>query len=278
MNCDNCSERAVLLKPKFCKKHFINYFEDKVFEEIRNENISGEITVACSGGKDSVTVLYLLHKFGVKVKALAIDEGIKNYRDESLESLKKFCSELNVNLEVFSFKKEFGKTLDEIMKVKKHSCKYCGVLRRNLLNKYSANLLATGHNLDDESQAAFMNLITGRKELFPGGKKDIKNLVRRIKPLKYCSEKEVMTYSFLKNFPVDFNECPNLKNSQREKVRDLLNNLEVKNPGSKKNILRKFESINIKRENLINFCRNCNNPTRQEICNACNVIREVKAI
>ena len=193
-----------------------------------------------------------------------------------IESLKKFCSDLGVELEVFSFKNDFGKTLDEIMKVKIHSCKYCGVLRRNLLNKHATNLLATGHNLDDESQAAFMNLVSGRKELFPGGKKEIKNLVRRIKPLKYCTEKEVMTYSFLKNFPVDFNECPNLKNSQREKIRDLLNSLEVEKPGTKENILRRFESINIKKDGKIKFCRICNNPTRREVCNACNIIEEIK--
>ncbi len=276
MNCNKCDERAVLLKPRLCKKHFIAYFEGKVFEEIEKENISGEITVACSGGKDSTTILFLLHKFGVKVKALAVNEGIKGYRDASLESLKKFCSDLGVELEVFSFKNEFGKTLDEIMRVKNHSCKYCGVLRRNLLNKHATNLLATGHNLDDESQAAFMNLVSGRKELFPGGKKEIKNLVRRIKPLKYCTEKEVMTYSFLKNFPVDFNECPNLKNSQREKIRDLLNSIEVEKPGTKENILRRFESINIKKDGKIKFCRICNNPTRREVCNACNIIEEIK--
>ena len=56
------------------------------------------IAVAVSGGKDSLSLLYIMKKIfdqrsiQTDVVAVTIDEGIKGYRDESLEIVKDFCS------------------------------------------------------------------------------------------------------------------------------------------------------------------------------------------
>jgi len=53
--------------------------EKKVGETIKKYNLvdKGEkIIVACSGGKDSTTVLYLLKKFGYNIEAMFVDLGI----------------------------------------------------------------------------------------------------------------------------------------------------------------------------------------------------------
>jgi len=278
MKCQ-CGKKAVLENPRLCKEHFIQNFEKKFSKEIDSQDIEGNVCVAASGGKDSTVLLYLLNKFGIKVTALAVDEGIEGYRDESLENLRSFCETKDIPLNTVSFQEEFNTTLDNIVKVKKHSCSYCGVLRRKLLNDYSQeyDMIATGHNLDDESQAALMNLLSGKKELLPGGKREVEGLTRRVKPLKYCSEKEVMTYAFIKGLNVDFNECPNLKNSFREQIRDMLNELE-KERMVKANILRKYDQIQIEKEPVNNFCEVCKTPTRRRVCNACKVVEEVKAI
>src|SRR3989344_8599669 len=105
MNCSQCEKPAVIeLQHGFqCKNHFLDYFEDKVFTTIRKYNLIGrteKLCVAASGGKDSLTVLYLTKKYLqqnnlplTNLFALAIDEGIHNYRAKTLLDLEKFCQE-----------------------------------------------------------------------------------------------------------------------------------------------------------------------------------------
>ena len=166
MKCHSCKKKAVIQLPNsevsLCKKHFTIYIEKKVRKTIRIYRMIGKedhVGVAVSGGKDSMTLLYLLHKIfkptRVKIIALAIDEGIKGYRDSEFRFVKKFCLTYQIPLKTYSFKKTFGKTLDDIKKKdpKTIPCTYCGVFRRKILNEKALELkldkIATGHNLDD---------------------------------------------------------------------------------------------------------------------------------
>jgi len=216
MNCLKCDENAVFLEPTLCKEHFISYFEKKVKKTIKDFKLvkkTDRIIVACSGGKDSTTILYLLKKIHGTVEALAIDEGIKGYRNKTLVDLKRFCEENKIKLTIYSFKESFGKTLDLMLKKEKNPCTICGTFRRYLLNKHARGYdkIATGHNLDDESQAIIMNLTKANTELLlrsvPITEKK-KGFVQRIKPLYFCSEKEVAAYALLKKFSIHFTECP----------------------------------------------------------------------
>ena len=54
-----------------------------------------------SGGKDSLTVLSLVHQLSkenpkITISALAIDEGIKGYRDKTLITASDFCKKKNI--------------------------------------------------------------------------------------------------------------------------------------------------------------------------------------
>ncbi len=249
---------------KLTKPEFFDYLESKVFKTISKYKLvdkNDKICVAASGGKDSLTVLYLLKKYFQKcnfpkenLQALIIDEGIKDYRSKTLDDLKIFCKEHDVPLTIASFKKEYSKTLDEAYpiihkKTKKKPCNICGVWRRNLLNTYAkkmgATKLATGHNLDDESQAVIMNIFKANTKLAAklgpmSGIKAHDGFVRRIKPLYLCSEKETRLYTFLKGFKVNYTQCPNVSLSYRSQIRDMLNDFEAKYPGTKNGIIRSF--------------------------------------
>ena len=171
MNC--CNEKPIIALysgEKLCKNHFNQYFNDKIFKTIRQFDLIGKeenLGIALSGGKDSLTVLYILNKLSqqnpkIKINAIAIDEGIAGYRDKTLEKAKEFCQNNNISLHIFSYKEEFGLTLDEMLKILDvRPCTICGIFRRYLLNKKSKELkltkLATGHNLDDECQSILMN-------------------------------------------------------------------------------------------------------------------------
>jgi uncharacterized protein (TIGR00269 family) len=299
MNC--CKEKPIIELPageKLCKNHFIEYFENKVHKTITKFDLIGKeeyLGVAISGGKDSLTVLHILNKLSkqnpkLKITAIAIDEGIKNYRDKSLVTAKEFCKKQNIKLNIYSFKEEFGMPLDNMLKtLDVKPCTICGIFRRYLLNKKSKELnftkLATGHNLDDECQSIMMNQFKNNIHLSArlgpnSGIKNNKGMVQRIKPLYLCTEKEVTTYAFINNILDEFNECLNITQSYRAQIRDMLNDLEEKFQGTKYSIVNSFLQIlpDLKqrfKEGEINSCNNCKEPSSKDKCNACKYVEKL---
>ncbi len=282
-----------------CKSCFTKYFERKTFKTIKQFNLiekGDHIVAACSGGKDSLSLLYLLNKLAnkkidISITALLIDEGIKGYRDKSIEDAKKFCEENNIKLHIASYKNNLSKTLDEMKTKFKDTiaCSMCGVFRRSLLNKTSrelgANKLATGHNLDDEAQSILMNqfrhniALSARLGPKTGVKRDPR-FIPRIKPFYFLTEKEVATYAFLKGLVSKFNECTYCEESYRFEIRDLLNNIEEKYPGTKHSIVASFiETLPILKEKFknqeISSCKICKEPSSSEICNVCTLIKKM---
>lgn len=310
MKCFQCKDKAIieLQHGAVCEKHFVHYFEDRVFKTIQKYHLlesEDKICVACSGGKDSQTVLYLVKKYLqihrqdiTSLKVLAIDEGIKNYRSTTLKDLKKFCKEQQVELKIVEAKKEFKYSLDgslkklKILKAKEKPCNICGVWRRYLINKGARDLnctkLVTGHNLDDEAQAVLMNIFKANTSLSAhlgpiSGIKDQELFVRRVKPLYFCPEKEVRLYSIIKKFPVQFIECPYAEEGYRAAIRDMLNDFENKYRGTKQGIINSFLAILplIKEREIktnqkpLKKCKLCGEPANQEVCHACKILGEL---
>lgn len=300
MNC--CNERPVIelyAGEKLCTHHFTDYFENKAFKTIRRFELIGKgekLGIALSGGKDSLTVLHILKKLSIqnpkiRLHAIAIDEGISGYRDKTLKTATDFCQKNGINLHISSYKKEFGLTLDEMLKILDvKPCTICGIFRRYLLNKKSKELrltkLATGHNLDDECQSILMNQLKNNIEASArlGPKVGIIHdgkFVQRIKPLYLCTEKEVMTYAFINGLLDDLAECPNVAQSFRAQVRDMLNEMENKFPGIKYSIVNSFLRIlpllkhQFKYE-AIKVCAKCNEPSANDVCNACVYLEKLK--
>jgi len=281
LKCSLCKEKAVYLNPDYCKKHFLKYVEKKVADTIKKFHLIDKnelVCVAVSGGKDSTSLLYILKKLGYKVEALAIDEGISGYRNVTLDFLRDFCKKNNIKLTIKSYEEDFGKKLDKVVKKGEPACNICGTFRRHLLNKYAQDYskIATGHNLDDEAQAVLMNILKAQTEMLgrQGPKTSKKDFVRKIKPLYFMKEKEIMAYAFLNKFNVPFIECPFASESFRGYVRDWLNKLETQTPGTKENIVRHYLSIagNLeKKQGVLDECPICGFPSSGGLCKACRI-------
>ena len=251
MQCVSCSSVAIILQPARCREHFIEYFEAKVKSTIEHHHLipnGARVAVAVSGGKDSLTVLQLLKKFGYDVTAVAIDEGIAGYREHTLDDACAMCEKNNIPLVIHSFVESTSKTLDTALREGAvHPCTVCGKERRKLLNTAAQgfDVLATGHNADDESQAVLMNIIKGNTELFSrigpvSGERPQPGLTRRVKPLYFCTEKEIMVYAHLHGLVTRFVECPYASQSYRGLMRDALNSYAEKHPGVKTRLLDRF--------------------------------------
>ncbi|PTD93743.1 TIGR00269 family protein [archaeon SCG-AAA382B04] len=301
--CDKCDKEAIIKQDYsgsyLCKDHFHESVESKIKKHIRKNysiNDGEKIGIALSGGKDSIVVLHILNDiFGewkdLELVSLTIDEGISGYREEAINFAKKDSKKLSIKNHIFSFKEEIGYSLDGIgEKVgKEKTCRYCGIIRRWLLNKKAKELdldkIAVGHNLDDESQSALMNFLRGETERLETLDTDTsykKGFVPRIKPLREIPEKEVGLYAKTrKDMNAHFASCPYSDWALRGEIRDILNNYEKNHPGAKYSILRGVEKTaprikEVTESANLDECKLCGEPSNNKICQACKLRRKLR--
>ncbi|TFG68076.1 MAG: TIGR00269 family protein [Methanomassiliicoccus sp.] len=300
-DCDKCRKKAAILirysGAHLCKEHFCEFVDKRVKHEIRQQlDIKGgeRIAVAVSGGKDSSLALHMISKIlGVRkdlgIAAITIDEGIRGYRDSSIPLVKRQCDDLDVEHIVVSFKDMFGITMDDIACRDRRlsACSYCGVLRRNAMNRaargWSATHLATGLNLDDTSQSILMNFARGDVErlarLGPHKRRQA-GLVPRIQPLRTIPESESMLYAMIKGMEFHDLECPYAPEALRNSYRTVVGELEDQFPGTRHSILKSYEHMMPVLEEMyepaaLRMCA-CGEPTISERCKACELIENVK--
>lgn len=281
---------------KIEKTSFNRYVKENIFETIEKYNLinpNDRIMIGVSGGKDSILTLHMLNKFknenkvNFDIEAVCIDEGIKGYREEGIKTAKENCKKLDIPLTVYSFKDEWHYDLDDISDIYKSTCMPCGVYRRYLLNKISSehdcDKIATGHNMDDEIQSFLMTFARNDQNKFPKFSPKLdkihENMVPRIKPLWRLPEKDVGIWCVVNDIPIHNEECPYSVTSLRSEVKLLLNGIEEKEKGTKRNIFNSFEkTLKIKQENIkLNNCEICGQPTARSPCKACEITEEIKS-
>jgi uncharacterized protein (TIGR00269 family) len=262
-------------------------------------NEKDRIVVAISGGKDSAVLLDVLFKIeqdypDTEIIPLTIDEGIKGYRNKALEAAHALCSKLDLKLEVRTFQNLFGRSLDEIIGLRKDvsmgACSYCGVLRRQAINaaaqELDADVVATGHNLDDEAQTVMMNMMRGDSKRIARTNRSrnisLPGFVPRIKPIMELSERDIVAYTYHLELPYHDVPCPYSEEAYRNDLRAFLNEMEHKRPGTLLAIIRSAESIAKAFEQTpstseIRRCESCGTPTSMKICKACSLLAEIGA-
>ena len=295
MICSKCSEQAIVFsRSRLCQSHFIEDFERRVGDTVRKNDMVKEgdrIAVAVSGGKDSIALLFCLHKIlagrGVQLVAVTVDEGIAGYRDDTLKVAKEIAGRLGIEQQIVSFRGEFGLDLDEMVQGKDVApCTFCGVFRKNALNHTAKRLgmskVATGHNLDDEAESIMMNFFRNTLELSSRlgpvtGSIASKKFVPRVKPLYFCLEKYIERYSRKMNFPVVYDPCPCRNESFRFCVLQYLNETEKKNTDIKENIAKQFLKLlpKLKKKYAkgeLMYCSLCGEPSKHNICQTCQIL------
>jgi tRNA-5-methyluridine54 2-sulfurtransferase len=240
----SCCSQPAISERGLCEQHFIEWLEETVFDTIAEFNMIQEgekVVVAASGGKDSLTLLNILAK-KYNVTALCIDEGIADYREHTIVDLEKFCKEKNVPLIIKSFKEEKGHTLDEINP--QHPCTTCGIYRRELMAKHAEgfDVIATGHNLDDEAQVILMNVFKNHAMRPQPVLEGNKLFVRKIKPLYFIPEADIKRYAYLLNLVSEFTECRNANLAFRRDIQHFLERRELEHPGSKEKLVKRYLS------------------------------------
>ncbi|EFW14795.1 nucleotidyltransferase [Coccidioides posadasii str. Silveira] len=265
--CFNCkSARAVIIRPKnrhkLCKQCFLRIFETETHETITQSALfyPGErVAIGASGGKDSTVLASVLktlnerYNYGLDLVLLSIDEGIKGYRDDSLETVKRNAVQYDMPLEIVSYGELYGWTMDQVVAEigKKGNCTYCGVFRRQALDRGAAKLgikhVVTGHNADDVAETVMMNLLRGDLPRLARGTYIVTGSsaseIKRSKPLKYAYEKEIVLYAHHKNLDYFSTECIYSPEAFRGSARTLIKDLEKIRPSSILDIVRSGEDM-----------------------------------
>lgn len=281
-----------------CKKCFVRSIEDKTARTMSRYSMVkyGErVAVGVSGGKDSLSLLYVLKKIfddhdrsADDLIAVTIDEGIQGYRDESLAIVKDFCSRLGVQSKVMSYKELFGVSMDEAMVVrpseKMSSCSMCGTFRRRAIDLAAecvdADVIATAHNMDDQLQTFMINLMAGDVERigwihpepveYAGG-------MKKVKPFVEIGEHEIVFYALQRQMPFQSEECPYMNESIRTDLREFFNRMEKEHPGIKNNayasMLKVSERLRMSLEPRGGKrCSVCGRDSTGGVCSVCKTV------
>ncbi|KAK5196157.1 cytosolic thiouridylase subunit Ctu1 [Exophiala xenobiotica] len=254
--CEVCKEaRAAVIRPKnsqkICKQCFLSVFEIEIHETI--------VAIGASGGKDSTVLASVLktlnerHDYGLDLVLLSIDEGIKGYRDDSLETVKRNAKQYDMPLEIVGYDQLYGWTMDQVVAQvgKKGNCTYCGVFRRQALDRGAAKLgikhVVTGHNADDVAETVMMNLLRGDLPRLARATSIMTSStaseIKRSKPLKYAYEKEIVLYAHHKKLDYFSTECIYSPEAFRGSARTLIKDLEKIRPSSILDIVRSGEDM-----------------------------------
>ncbi|EON66895.1 hypothetical protein W97_06298 [Coniosporium apollinis CBS 100218] len=277
--CQICqTNRALILRPKnghkLCKPCFLEVFEAEIHHTITSNNLfhRGErIAIGASGGKDSTVLASVLktlnerYDYGVELILLSIDEGIKGYRDDSLETVKRNAKQYDMPLMIVGYGELYGWTMDQVVEQvgKKGNCTYCGVFRRQALDRGAARLgvqhVVTGHNADDVAETVLMNLLRGdlprlsrttsivtstpSATVSPNSNTPSHTNIKRSKPLKYAYEKEIVLYAHHKSLDYFSTECIYSPEAFRGSARALIKNLERVRPSAILDVVRSGEDM-----------------------------------
>ncbi|EEQ82136.1 hypothetical protein NCER_101213 [Vairimorpha ceranae BRL01] len=310
MSCEICKiHKAIILRSKdrtkVCKECFYMLFENDIHNTITESSMFAKgstVGIGISGGKDSTVLAYVLDKlnkkynYELKLVLLCIDEGIKGYRDYSIDTVHENSKDLNLKLQVLSFDDLFGVNMDSVVQKvgKRNNCTYCGVFRRQALEeaarKCSVDYIVTGHNADDMAETVLLNLIRGDINRLYGCTNPVTNKhitddgfvisLPRTKPFKNTYQKEIVLYAFHKKLKYFSTECTYAPEASRGYVRNFIKELEKIDSTAIYNIIKSGDQL-IKTNNTSSKafpCVQCSHPTssQNQICKGCSFVAQLK--
>ena len=210
-------------------------------------NHGDKIVVGLSGGKDSLALLYCLNlyrKFShtdFEIQPVTLDLGFPGFNPEPLQE---FCKSLDLNLIVHDSKEvyEILKIQQEKQELKHLPCSICSRMKKAAINKVANELgynkVAFAHHADDAIETLLMNEIYGSRIATFSPKMHLENAnIDFIRPFLLVHEKDIKQFIKEENIFVAGSSCPADKNTTREDIKILLNNIYHQYPKAKENFL-----------------------------------------
>jgi uncharacterized protein (TIGR00269 family) len=296
MRCRRCGEKAVLKMPRHntavCRDCLDLYIQKQVKVAVKDQRMfspSDRILVAVSGGKDSLALWDVLIRMGYRTAGLHVQQGIGDYSSLSFRKTEAFAASRGAELIVHSLEEEEGAGVPELAELTRRSpCSACGVMKRYHFNRIAHDrgfdVVATGHNLDDEAARLMGNLLHWQEEYLakqsPVLPKTHERLVKKVKPLYRLTEREISAYAVVRRIDYTIEECPMSAGSKQLVYKGALNRLEADAPGTKQYFYlgfldrRRPETVAAEDAKL-RECERCGQPTSLAVCSYCRLVERI---
>jgi tRNA-5-methyluridine54 2-sulfurtransferase len=300
MRCRSCRQPAVIdirrHNAGFCHPCFVKHCRDQVSRSLESFQMIGpgdRVLVAVSGGKDSLALWDLLLDLGFAVDGLYIGLGIDSYSDTSAGYARRFADRRQARLVEVDLPDDYGFDIPTGSRAARRApCSACGLSKRHLFNKAAVDggydVLATGHNLDDEAAVLLGNVL--RWDLAYLGRQApvlpaTEGFVRKVKPLVRLGERETAAYCVLQGIDYIVEECPMAEGNRHLGYKAALNQIESTSPGTKAAFYFGFTDrvsplvtpAAEKERDSIHPCPECGSPTVSPICAFCALTAKVRS-
>ncbi len=208
------------------------------------------ILVGISGGKDSLSLLHLLHERSKRVPIryellpVYIDLGFDSDR---AETLRKFFEAMGLPYHIeFTHIGVRANSAEN----RENPCFLCSWERRKrifrLAHRFKCNKVALGHHKDDIIETLLLNMfysaeISTMLPLQPL----FKGQITLIRPLALLEEKKIERFAREMGFPFGSGGCPSSGKTKRRFMKDLIEMASSGDPRVKGNIFRSLSNIKL---------------------------------
>lgn len=240
---------SVLLIFRIMNTKLTKKFIDTVNENKMLEN-GHKVLIAVSGGPDSVLLLNLFLKiqstFSLNLNVFHLNHNLRGIESEKdLKFVKGLCEKFNLMFfphseDVLGYSKKHKISFEEAGHIIRYS------LMKKCAEEIGANLIATGHNADDQAETLLMRILYGTSIDALAGITTVKeNLI--IRPLIKITKTEILDY--LKEHDIKFrvdltnNKAISLRNKIRNKLIPLIES--DFQPKIKQNLIKLSEMASI---------------------------------
>jgi uncharacterized protein (TIGR00269 family) len=294
VKCRVCREPAVIdvrrHNAAFCGDHFLHHCREQTRRAIHSQRMLTEgeqVLVAVSGGKDSLALWDVLLELGYRADGLYLGLGIGEYSSASRDAAVAFAEPRGLVLHEVDLASEYGFDVPGAAAATRRApCGSCGLSKRHLFNSVALergyDVVATGHNLDDEAAVLLGNVLRWETDYLarqypvlpaaPG-------FVRKVKPFFRLGERETAAYCVLRGIDYQVEECPMAAGNRHLGYKEVLNTLEDRSPGSKAAFLfgylerahERFAGDADEERAALRTCAGCGSPTPGELCAFCRL-------
>lgn len=295
MKCTVCRGPAVIdirrHNSNFCTEHFIDHCRRQVSRAIDDFEMiqpGDRVLVAVSGGKDSLALWELLIDLGHEVDGFVIGLGIGDYSARSTEHARRFAEQRSLRLLEVDLPSQFGFDIPSGSKAARRvPCSACGLSKRHLFDRAAIeggyDVVATGHNLDDEAAVLLGNTLHWQTD-YLGRQAPVlparDGFPRKVKPLVRLSERETAAYCVVRSIDYIVEECPMAAGNRHLGYKAALDQLEAQSPGSKHSFyfgfldraLSQFEPLAASERDALEACTSCGAPTTAGECAFCRLV------